>query len=211
MAAKTYAWHVIKIDAIISVPFTSSLIFYSADIMQLIGQNYIQGTLSLQILLLSTLPAIVLTGIDTLVYSYGNYRQSLAIGLTLHIPRAVLYFLLVPIFGSSRAALGYIIGSFVGFGVSVFIAKKIKMRISWKFLAFIIAIPISLSLVLSVLNVNYILGIIISTFLTYPILIKSHVMAKRDIADTLSILPSRISIPMIKSLNKLDERFGFRI
>jgi O-antigen/teichoic acid export membrane protein len=125
---KRFTWHAIRLSALISLPFSSALIFYSREIMQLIGQAYIEASSSLEILLLSMLPTVVLTGVTALVYSYGNYKQVLAIGLATSIPRTTLYFVLVPIYGNTGAAMSYTIGAIVGFAVSVAIANRIKMQ-----------------------------------------------------------------------------------
>ena len=97
-----------------------------------------------------------MSGIDTLVYSYGNYRQSLTIGLAMNVPRTILYFILVPVYGSSGAAMSYTAGSMIGFVVSIIIAKKIKMLVDWKSLVFIIAMPSGIAFILHHFHVNYI-------------------------------------------------------
>ena len=41
---KRVAWHTIRFSALILLPFTCSLIFYSKEIMELFGQNYTNGS-----------------------------------------------------------------------------------------------------------------------------------------------------------------------
>lgn len=98
---KRFAWRTIKISLVISLPLTFSLIFYSEQILQFFGQDYTGGALPLSILLLSLLPYAVTAGLNNLVYSYGNYRQVLAIGLAASVTRTVLYFVLVPSYDST--------------------------------------------------------------------------------------------------------------
>ena len=100
--------------------------------MALFGQDYINGSPSLQILLLSVLPATLTTGINILIYSYGNYRQVLIIGLASSIPRTILYFALVPIYGSNGSAISFTIGSIIGSIACIVICRKIGMLIFWK-------------------------------------------------------------------------------
>src|SRR3989475_1080867 len=138
---KRLTWRVTKISLIIAIPISSAVIFTSKETMQLFGQSYIAGSFPLEILLVSMLPTAIMTGINTLVYSYGNFRQVLVIGLSSNIPRAVLYFTLVPIYGSMGAAVSYTIGSIAGFIWSAVIAKKIGLKISWKDLVLILLIP----------------------------------------------------------------------
>jgi O-antigen/teichoic acid export membrane protein len=202
---KRFTWQIIRLSAVISVPLSTTLIFYSKQIMQLIGQDYSQGSLSLQVLLLSMLPMSVINGIDTLVFSYGSYRQSLAIGLAMNIPRAVLYFILVPIYGSTGAATSYTVGSVVGFIMSIMIAKRIKMQVHWKSLAFILIIPAALGFALSRFEINYIVAIITSIIASYLLLLKLQIITKSDVKDSIGILPYQISNPTNRLLNRLDK------
>ena len=197
---KRFAWHTIRLSSIISLPFTSSLIFYSKDIMQLIGQDYIEGSLSLQILLLSMLPTAVQAGIGSLVYSYGHYRNFLVIGLASSIPRTILYFILVPIYGSTGASLAYTIGALVGFAVSIITAKRIGMLLFWRDLALIFFIPIALGFILEYLHVNYIIAIIATVMSSYALFMKLHILTRSDIQYSLKILPDRISNPIFNLL-----------
>jgi O-antigen/teichoic acid export membrane protein len=60
---KRYAWRLIKMSLVISSPFSFSVIFYSKEIMGLLGPAYVNGSSSLEILLLSMLPTGVVTGL----------------------------------------------------------------------------------------------------------------------------------------------------
>jgi len=200
---KRFAWHTIRLSAIILLPFSCSLIFYSKEVMELFGQNYINGSSSLEILLLSMLPMAVLTGINTLVYSYGNYRYVLFIGLAVSIPQTLLYFVLVPIYGGAGAAIGYTVGSITGCLVSLCIARKIGMQILWKELGIIFIVPSTLAFALGHYQVNFILGIIAATALSYIILLKIHIVTSSDMQDLLVILPESFSNRLSKLVNKL--------
>ena len=202
---KRFAWHAIRFSAIILLPFSCSLIFYSEEIMELFGQNYTSGSSSLEILLLSMLPMTVLTGINTLVYSYGNYRDVLFIGLAVSIPQTLLYFVLVPIYGGAGAAIGYTVGSITGCLVSLCIARKIGMQILWKELGIIFIVPSTLAFALAHYQVNFILGIIASTALSYIILLKIHIVTSSDVQDLLVILPESFSNRLTKLINKFKD------
>jgi O-antigen/teichoic acid export membrane protein len=200
---KRFAWHAIRFSAIILLPFSCSLIFYSKEIMRLFGQNYTAGSSSLEILLLSMLPMAVLIGINTLVYSYGNYRDVLLIGLAVSIPQTLLYFVLVPIYSGAGAAIGYTVGSIIGCLVSLAIARKIGMQILWKELGIIFVVPSTLAYLLGHYQVNFILGIITATALSYIILLKIHIITNSDVQDLLLILPESLSGRLSKLINKL--------
>ena len=200
---KRVAWNTIRFSALILLPFTCSLIFYSEEIMELFGPNYSNGSVSLEILLLSMLPMVVLSGINTLVYSYGNYRDVLTIGLAVSIPRTLLYFVLVPLYGGTGAALGYTIGTIIGCLVSLQIARTTGMQVFWKELGIIFIVPTALAFALAYFQVNFVLGIIAATLLSYLILLKVHIVTGSDIQDLLVILPESFSNKIGKYLRKL--------
>jgi O-antigen/teichoic acid export membrane protein len=206
---KRFTWHAIRLSALISLPFSSALIFYSREIMQLIGQAYIEASSSLEILLLSMLPTVVLTGVTALVYSYGNYKQVLAIGLATSIPRTTLYFVLVPIYGNTGAAMSYTIGAIVGFAVSVAIANRIKMQMFWKDLAYILIIPTGVAFVLDLLHVNYIVGIAATLVISYITLLRLRVLKRADIREAVSILPNSISNQVTNILKIIDKKLNW--
>ena len=154
----------------------------------------------MQILLMSTFPIIVLSGIDALVFSYGKYRQALVINLASSVPRTILYFILVPAFGMTGVATSYTIGSLIGFVVSIIIANKMKMIIFWKRLALTLFIPISIAFILSTLDVNYIVGIIATIMISYLLLMKFHIIEKSDASFLIDLLPGNISEPLLAIL-----------
>jgi O-antigen/teichoic acid export membrane protein len=205
---KRFTWHTIRLSVLLSLPFSSSLIFYSKEIMQLIGQDYSQGALSLQILLLSMLPTAILTGVNALAYSYGNYRQVLMIGLATSIPRTMLYFVLVPISSSTGAAISYTIGAVVGFILSVIIAKKsIGMLIFWKDLVLTLVIPTVIAFIFgNIFHINYVMGIIGTVVISYLVLLLLRVLRRSDVTDSLNMFPYSISNPLIGLLNRLDKK-----
>jgi O-antigen/teichoic acid export membrane protein len=209
---KRFTWHTIRLSVLISLPFSSSLIFYSKEIMQLIGQDYTQGALSLQILLLSMLPTAILTGVNALAYSYGNYRQVLMIGLATSVPRTMLYFVLVPTFSSTGAAISFTIGAVVGFILSVIIAKKsIGMLIFWKDLVLTLVIPTIVGFIFgNILHINYLVGILGTLLISYLLLLKLRVLRRSDITDSLNTLPSNISQPVYDVLNTLEKKLNRR-
>jgi O-antigen/teichoic acid export membrane protein len=202
-ARKRLAWQTIRWGSLASIPLSCSLVFYSKDIMKLFGANYIQGELSLQILLLSVLPSIIAGGIGNLAFSYGNYKQSFTIDLVMNIPRTVLYFILVPIFGIAGGAISFSTGSLLAAIVSCIIIAKIKMLIFWKDLALIFVIPLGIGFVMHSLGINFIVGITVSIIATYLLLLKTNSITNSDINDFLSIMPDKISNKIYAILKKI--------
>ena len=205
---KRLAWRVTKISLIIAMPLASAIIFSSKEIMQLFGKSYIDGSFSLEILLLSMVPTAVMTGVNTLVYSYGNYRQVLVIGLSSNIPRAALYFILVPIYGGVGAAISFTAGSISGFILSIIIAKQIGMKIFWKDLALILLIPMGFAFILSHFEINYIAVIAITLITSYMLFLRVGIVTRIDVQDSLGVLPSKIANPAIKLLNAIGNKLN---
>jgi O-antigen/teichoic acid export membrane protein len=206
---KRFTWHIMRLSALLSLPFSSALIFYSREIMQLVGKAYVEASSSLEILLLSMLPTTVFTGVTALVYSYGNYKQVLAIGLATSIPRTTLYFVLVPIYGNAGAAMSYTIGAIVGFAVSVAVANRIKMQMFWKDLACILIIPTGVAFVSDLLHANYIVGIAATLVISYISLLRLRILKRADIRDALNLLPNGISGQVTKILKILDKKLSW--
>ena len=202
---KRIAWQTIRLSAIIVLPFSCSIVFYSNEIMNLFGQYYINGSISLQILLISILPICITDGISTLVYSYRNYRYVLILGLSMSVPQTILYFSLVPMYGQVGAALGYTVGAALGCVVSIILSKRIGLQLFWKELPMTFIIPMAIGYVLSFFNLYYILGITITIIFSYIILLKINIVTKSDVRDFLDILPERLSNIIVNCSGKFKK------
>ena len=202
---KRLAWQTIRWSSLISIPLSSSLVFFSVDVMRLFGENYVKGEFPLQILLLSILPIILADGIANLTFSYGNYKQSLAIHLAMNIPRIVLYFTLIPNYGIIGGAVSFVIGSILALIVSIIIISKIRINIVWKDLALISIIPLAIGYLLHTLQFNYIYAIPITIAVSYMILFKLYIATGSDIQDLLSILPNSLSNQILIIWRKIKD------
>jgi O-antigen/teichoic acid export membrane protein len=202
---KRFSWHTIRLSSILLLPLTISIFFYPDEIMRFFGNIYVVGSSSLQILLLSTFPIIVSSGIDALVFAYGRYRHAMAINLAINIPRTILYFSLVPIFGMTGAAVAFSLGSVIGLIVSLMVAKSIRMKIYWRSLALVLLIPIVFALVFSTLNVNFIIGIISTIIISYLLLMKLNIVEKSDGLFFIGLMPPKISTWILTISNRLEK------
>ncbi len=190
---KRFAWRIIKMSLTIILPFASALIFYSNQVMNLFGAEYTPGSSTLSILLFTMVPNAVMSGISALVYAYGHYKQVLVIGLAATIPRVILYFVLVPVFGGIGAALSYTSGSLIVLLISVIIAQQIRMKIIWKEIIVLFIVPTALAAAFSFVGINYILGIILTMIISYIVFLKLLILNRSDVQDALSILPKNIA------------------
>lgn len=195
----------IRLSLIIAIPFSSSLIFYSEDVLALLGGEYTEASGILDILLLSMLPTAVQYGITSLVYSYGKYRQVLLLGLSTSLPRVIMYFTLVPLFGGIGGAVGFTLGALIGFGFSVYIASQNKTQIEWRKLILIFAIPMIFSFVLSNLQVFYVVGILLNLIGSYVVMFALRLILHSDLVLIYKSLPGGISTPLYKILKKIKK------
>ena len=161
--------------------------------------------------MITILPNSVNLMVSQLVYAYGNYRQVLVLGLASSIPRTLLYFLLVPSFGGMGAAISFLIGSIIGFVVSIIVSKKIGMMIHWKSLGLITAISFLPAPILAYFQINFIVGTISTIGISFIAFLKFRILTKSDIEDTVNVLPPRVAMPlngiMVKDGRLLNEDY----
>jgi O-antigen/teichoic acid export membrane protein len=197
---KRATWRLIKLSLLLTIPVSNVLLLYPVEVLSLFGSGYAPGSSTLQILSLSSLPICVSTGIGVLIYSYGNNRKFLLLGLVTSIPRALLYFVFVPFFGGEGAALSFLVGSITGAIVSLWYAKNMKFKLFYKQILTIFMIPIIITLPLKLLEVNTVFSIVIILLLSYLVFVALRLINSQDTEDILTILPISISKYLSKIL-----------
>jgi len=200
---KRLVWRLVKMSLILSLPISFTVILYSDEVVGIIGPSYIEGSVPLKILLLSMITSTYNMGMGTLVYSYGQYRKLIGMGLSSDASRIMLYFILVPLYGNTGAALAFTVGSFLGFVVSLIVAKKIGMKIFWKDLTLLFIIPGGLAFVIGLFQLHYIIGVPLLLVISMMSYLRLHILSKSDIHNYFEILPDKIAEPLMKILSKL--------
>lgn len=190
---KRFITKVTRLSLIIAIPFSLSLIFYSDDILSLLGNDYIGAATILDILLLSMLPTAVHYGITSFVYSRGNYRQVLYLGISTSVPRIVLYLSFIPFFGGIGGAIAFTVGSLIGFIYAIFVAKQNRITIEWRKISLIFAIPLLVSFILISLKIDYIYGIILNLCISYLVMYALKLVLLSDLRYAYRLLPSIIT------------------
>jgi O-antigen/teichoic acid export membrane protein len=198
----------IKLSLILSVPISSSIILYSYDVMLSFGIGYTNASTSLGILLSTLLPFSFFIGITTLVYSYGNYRQVLLLGLVSTLPRVFLYITLTGSYGATGVAVSFAVGTIAGFILAIHLAKKMSFRISARELSAIMLIPLGVSFVFVYFNINYVLAILATTMMSYILFMKLQILKRDEVEDTLNLLPLSIRKPLTKMIDGLWRKLG---
>jgi stage V sporulation protein B len=203
---KRFTANTIRLSLIMAIPFTSSLIFYSRDILGLLGTDYTPAYRILDILLLSMVPTAIQYGITSLVYSYGKYRQVLLLGLTTSIPRITLYFILVPVFGSIGGAIAFTVGVLIGFISSIIVARENGSTIEWRNTLLILTIPMVISLILYEMNIYYIFGILLNLIFSYIIMYYFKLILIADVKYFVRLLPSPSQRAIFSLIKKINNR-----
>jgi O-antigen/teichoic acid export membrane protein len=202
---RTFTTYVIKLSLLIALPLSFSLMYYSREILELLGPAYMDASFILEILILSLLPTAVQYGVTSVVYSYGKYREVLCLGLATGIPRIFLYYALVPILGGFGGAIGYTIGAILGFVVSIYIAKKNETKLEWKNYSLIFFVPLGVGYVIQSLHVNFISGMLSITLISYVVFYLLRIISINEINTVLKILPNSI----VALINKLTRKKNF--
>jgi O-antigen/teichoic acid export membrane protein len=202
---KRFAWRIIKISTIISVPLSLSILFYSNAIIDVLGQNYAEASLFLRILLITVIPSCVSIMVIQLSYAYGNYRQVLYLGLASSIPRTLLYFIIVPSFGGTGAAASFLIGSMMSFVLSLIIAKKIGLIIHWGELGLIVIISLLSALLFSYFEINFVVGIISTIVISVFASLRFKILSKSEVEEMVNVLPEGMAIRLNLLMNKIGK------
>jgi len=186
---KMFAWKIIKMTFLIFTPLSLSTLFYSDNILSIFGPEYAKSSGSFEILLLSIFPYAVASTITVLVYSYGKYRNVLYLGLALSVPRVILYFLLIPMYGSTGAAISFLLGAIICLPVSIIIARRVSFKLVSRELVLMTAIPLLLSFAFEAVDINYMIGIPLVIVSSYLIFIRLNILVRKDIQDFSPVLP----------------------
>jgi len=191
---KKAAWRTIRLSLAFCLPLITTMIIYSGVLLGVFGGEYVQAAVPLVILLLSTIPLIISTGIHTLAYAYGDYRKVLAIGLAGNIPSVVLYFILTPSMEGIGASSAYFIGSITGLSISIILARRMFMRIIWIDAAKAILIPLAVGVLIFASSLSWYIGgpiILLTSFFGYA---KLNLITKTDLQDISdAIIPRRLA------------------
>jgi hypothetical protein len=128
----------------------------------------------------------------------------LIIGISANI-KYYTFTLYCPNFWLTGAAMSNIIGSIIGFAVSIAIAKKLECKYFRKILFYINYLTV-LVYFLSYLGINYTRGIFAPLIVSHILFLKLQILTRSDIIDSLRILPVSISNPIINVLNTLRKK-----
>ncbi|CAN5808046.1 hypothetical protein BH23THE1_BH23THE1_26270 [soil metagenome] len=190
---RTFTTYTIKLSILIALPLSIAIMFYSEKILGLLGGVYTDAALILEILILSLLPTAIHYGITSVVYSYGKYKEVLFLGLAISIPRVLLYYTLIPLWGGLGGAIGFTLGAIIGFVVSIVMARENNIKLEWKNYIFIFSVPLGVGYVIQLFNSNFLVGIPLIVMVSYLVLYLLKILSMDEINLVVRILPTNVS------------------
>ncbi len=175
----------------LATPIAAFLIAQPGMVLSLLGEEYIQASMDLRILLLGLIPLSVTTAIMRLIYAYGDYGKVTAIGLSQNIPRIVSYSILTPLIGSIGASTSYTLGAFIGMAASIFYGRRRGYAINLRKIVIVAAIPAALVTIALLTSPVYWPATLILAAASYPVYLKLGVVTVEDVREVVRSVLSR--------------------
>ena len=148
----------------------------------------------LDVLILSLIFIVLSSSVINLSYAYDLYRYVLAIGLAANIPRVVLYYLLVPVYGGLGAAASFSFGAFTGFLAALVVAGRIGFRINFRDLFLIVLAPAFFGVFSYFFNLHFLVGGVLIYAFSILFYLKVGVLTREDVKEVVfNLLPPKCS------------------
>jgi O-antigen/teichoic acid export membrane protein len=181
----------IRLSFATTVPLAALGMAYAYVPLSLLGSSYVATSLTLQILMIGCLIAPITSGFYSLIYAYGNYRYVTLLGLSLNIPRVVLYPFLVAMWGDNGAAVAYVSGFFFALAAVIVMSRRINYSIGWKPSLELILIPLAITSIVYIGNLHWILGTTIILGVTIVAYARLGLIRRADLAEISGAFISR--------------------
>ena len=190
---KRASWRAIKLTLTIVVPVSVILAIYSKVFLGFIGSSYVDAWLILTILLVGIAPFAIIQGVRILAYAYGLYSLVLILGITVSLPRTLLYLILTPLFGGVGAAEAFLIGTITGLISVIFISRRIGLTLDKVSLVLVFLIPVILGLIFSITRLWWFIGAPLILMFSLLIYAKLRIISREDVTEIgKSFLPERV-------------------
>jgi len=205
---KHFLRRTLKLAFLGTLPFSAIMFFYAGPILSIFGKEFSAASDVLFILLASFPIAIIAEGVYFLFYARGEYRTILFLGLSGNVPRIILYFILVPLYGASGGALAFVIGTIAQTILTIIFMEKIKIRLQYPTFVIVSIIPFALGFLFEYSKIGLMgaIPIFIFSFLLY---LRLGILKEKDLIDILKTLfPSEGSDIKIDKFIQRLKRFN---
>jgi len=177
----------VKAAFLASMPLVTILYFYADSILSIFGSEYVISNDILSILLIALPVAIIGESIYFLLHSQEKYKQVLLLGLVGNIPRMILYFILVPIYGGVGAAIAFSIGFGLQAIFAVILSRQIDLKLNYLQYLAIILIPISIGFILDLFEIG-LFGILLILLISFLAYVRIGIIDENNIKSVLEII-----------------------
>lgn len=199
----------IKIAFILTMPIASPLLFFASNFLNLMGREFGSAGVTLSIFMISVPTEIVNEIIYYFVYGRGDTKTLLYLGLAGNVPRIILYYLMVPIFGPAGGALAYLVGSVIQFVSSVEVGNKHSLVMEYRKYGILTAIPMLIGFVMWLADIHFMVSTVIIFFGSILAYIKLRLFTDTDLYNILYTgLSKRTAEKIYPRLSKLIQRIS---
>jgi len=183
---KQYLFKTLKTAFFATMPFAAIMFFYAPSILSIFGKEFSQADETFSILLLGFPGALIADSVYFLLYARGNYRDVLSLGLIANVPRIMLYFILVPMYGGPGGAIAYVIGVYLQLILTIIIIERLKIRLPYIKLICISIIPFVIGYLVGFIEVE-VFGALILLFASLLIFLKVKIINCEDVKNVQSL------------------------
>lgn len=171
----------LRFSFLVTLPLAAVMFFYAEPILSVFGKEFSlsENTLSL---LMASFPFVIITeAFIFLIFARRDFHKLFYLGLSSSITKVILYFILVPEYGTLGAAGALLIGTLTQMVLTIIIAKHIKVKIQYKIFIFISTIPFAVGYSIQLLNTHDVIGAIAIFTISYIIYAKIKLIVEQDI------------------------------
>jgi O-antigen/teichoic acid export membrane protein len=184
---------IIKIGLMFSAPLSVIAAIYSVSILQLFSPHLKNAAVPQMLFMIAVVPTVLNYGVYYMLYAHGRYRSVLIIGLVENLSKVVLYFVLVPHYGSIGAVISFISGPILSMVVMSIIQRKYR-TISWKRVSIIVAIPLAIGVCIYFLHLHYTIGIPVVLATSFYLYLKLTILDSAELREIIfAILPQTMA------------------
>ncbi|MGC1132953.1 MAG: hypothetical protein WA941_09020 [Nitrososphaeraceae archaeon] len=198
-----------KVAFIFTMPIAMPLLFFARDFVSLMGREFSSSGETLAIFMVGVPFAIISEMVYYFVYGRGDNKTVLYLGLGGNVPRIILYFSMIPVFGSNGAALAYLVGSLAALVLSMRIARAHSLVMHYTSYMTLTAIPLAIGLVTRLMDIQFVISTAIILFGSLLVYIKLRLFTDSELHNILYTgLPRNIADKIYPALSKIINRIA---
>jgi len=204
---KRASWRAIKISLVLVTPLAFILAAYPYVPLSLLGKQYENAAPMLMLLAISILPALINTGVTSLIYAYGMYSFIIILGLVESLSRIITYVPLSHLMGGTGIALSYTLGSYMAFIATILVSKRIGFNPGLKEAALITVLPLTLAVILNIFSISWFIGAPLILLISYVSYLKFRILSRDDLRElAYALAPKRTVSEIYEYLRPIIDR-----